>query len=111
MVRIKGWLVATRNAVRDYLDLAALADRAGTAAAAHLAPLDGLYPQPTPSASPLQQLLKQLAEPNPFDFDAKAETLDGWRELQPPWTNWAYVTRSLQSLAVNVLEESAGGSA
>lgn len=111
MVRIKRWLVATRNAVRDYLDLAALADRCGTEAAAHLAPLDRLYPQPAPQASPLQQLLKQLAEPKPYDFDATAETLDGWRELQPRWTNWAHVTSCLQALAVKVLEDCTGGSA
>ncbi len=44
IVRIKGLLVVRRNAVRDYLDVAALADRIGTEETAQiLAQLDAFY--------------------------------------------------------------------
>lgn len=44
ILRIKGWLTVSRNATRDYLDLAALSVEAGLPAAARcLAELDRCY--------------------------------------------------------------------
>ena len=67
MLRIKAWMYATRNSQRDLLDVVALADHLGDAAATDaLASLDRLYPQPG-SASVTQQLVQQLAAPHPTD--------------------------------------------
>lgn len=79
MLRIKAWLVVTRNATRDYVDLAALADKLGVDEATHaLACMDALYPQRS-GERPVQQLINQLAEPRPFDLDAT--DLSEYREL------------------------------
>ena len=65
LLRIKGFLLLRRNATRDYVDFAALADRLGDAsAAAAFEHFDRLYPQDS-GESPLQQLLAQLAGPMP----------------------------------------------
>src|SRR5208282_3959744 len=52
MLRIKAWLVATRNATRDYVDAAALAERlreleGSESVTRSLLQLDRLYPQDT----------------------------------------------------------------
>lgn len=47
MARIKAWLLATRNTVRDYLDLVVLLERLGEEGARNaLASLDAVYRQP-----------------------------------------------------------------
>src|SRR6266700_907314 len=47
MARIKAWLLATRNTVRDYLDLVVLLERLGEKGApAALRSLDEIYRQP-----------------------------------------------------------------
>jgi hypothetical protein len=69
ILRIKGVLILKRNATRDYLDFAALANHLGpTKTISALKPLDNLYPQPN-KASTLQQLQIQLADPQPFDLE------------------------------------------
>jgi hypothetical protein len=64
MARIKAWLLATRNTVRAYLDLVVLLERVGDdGAAAALAPLDALYPQP--QASVAAEVVERLAAAGP----------------------------------------------
>jgi len=47
MLRIKAVLILKRNATRDYLDFAALADRLGEEdAVMALSSFDSIYPQP-----------------------------------------------------------------
>jgi len=70
MLRIKAWLVLRRNATRDYLDVVALAERVGLDAAARVAVgLDAYYEdQQGPDGERVAtQLVKQLAEPLPYD--------------------------------------------
>lgn len=88
MVRVKGWLVVTRNATRDYIDFCALADKLGEHLADTLRPMDGLYPQDT-GETVTRQLCKQLAEPKPYDLDAC--DLGRYRGIQPPWNDWDQV--------------------
>jgi len=107
MLRIKAWLVVTRNKTRDYLDTAALGERLGLgSAAAALAPMDDLYPQAS-GESVLRQLAKQLAEPLPDDLDEAA--LMHYRELKAPWTSWDYVKaaclRLSDAIVDRILEE------
>ena len=104
MLRIKGWLIVTRNALRDYIDFCALSDLLQAAFAVEIAVMDKLYPQPTESDSTLQQLAKQLAEPLPYDFNASRDDLSGWRGLVEPWTDWAYVRDYCRSLAGRVMD-------
>src|SRR5205814_10236862 len=56
MARIKSWLLATRHAVRDYLDLVALLERLGEPEArGALAPFDEIYRQ-AGGSSPLAEV-------------------------------------------------------
>ena len=89
MLRIKAVLILRRNATRDYLDFAALADRIGEQSSmAALARFDELYPQPS-GQSALQQLAVQLSNPMPFDLEGT--NLAEYRRLDPRWHNWINV--------------------
>jgi hypothetical protein len=109
MLRIKSWLVVTRNATRDYVDTAALAARLDSAnedaASQSLAPLDELYPQEN-GESVLRQLAKQLAEPLPYDFERGA--FEELRGLMAPWDSWDFVEASLRELAARIEIRRAG---
>jgi len=108
ILRIKGWLAVSRNATRDYLDLAALSVHAGLPAAAHaLAALDQCYrdvyrADTQRDVSVALQLARQLAEPTPFDLDQTE--LPSYKRLDPRWHDWAAVCRQLRELAVALTE-------
>lgn len=109
LARIKAWLVLRRNATRDYLDLAALTDQLGSAAVMALSAIDDYYhDQHGPGGvRVLTQLVKQLAEPRPYDLDAVR--LTHYRQLAPRWQDWTEVTAHLRGLAARILRaESAG---
>jgi hypothetical protein len=100
MLRIKGVLILKRNATRDYLDFAALADRLGPdAVRAALADFDALYPQPS-SESALQQLQVQLANPMPFDLEQL--DLTEYRRLHPDWQDWDRVKNVCARIATDL---------
>lgn len=107
MARIKGWLVVTRNALRDYLDFAALSAGLGGDFLAAMRPFDNLYPQRPGGETSRRQLMKQLAEPRPYDFDPDHEghTLTAWRALTPPWTDWMYTVEFCRQLADQLMTE------
>ncbi|MDR1041269.1 MAG: hypothetical protein LBR80_14115 [Deltaproteobacteria bacterium] len=66
ILRVKAVVVLKRNATRDYLDFAALAERLGTEQSADaLESFDRLNPQKS-GESALQQLLVQLSDPLQF---------------------------------------------
>jgi len=86
VLRIKGFLLLRRNATRDYVDFAAVADRIGYAAAAEaFVRFDTLYPQDS-GESALQQMLAQLANPRPYDLDGT--TLSEYKNLEARWHDW-----------------------
>ncbi len=86
ILRIKGFLLLRRNATRDYVDFAALADRIGdTATAAAFERFDRLYPQDS-GESTLQQMLAQLANPKPYDLDST--NLSEYNDLETRWHEW-----------------------
>ena len=101
MLRIKAWLVISRNAARDYVDAAALAKNLGREAAFRaLSTLDDLYPQSN-GASARQQIARQLAEPHPFDHvDGNAMAS---KAVQPPWSDWTFVAERCRALAVDLV--------
>ena len=89
ILRIKGVLILRRNATRDYLDFAALADRMGDEAAVQaLGDFDRLYPQANGESS-LQQLQAQLANPLPYDLEETE--LREYKNLAPRWHDWKTV--------------------
>jgi hypothetical protein len=106
MFRIKAWLVLRRNATRDYLDVVALAERLGLPAAARVAVgLDAYYEdQQGPGGERVAtQLVKQLAEPMPYD---RADVdLHVYRQLAKRWHDWAAVATVCRALAQGVLDE------
>lgn len=100
LLRIKGVLILRRNATRDYLDFAALAERIGQARISEaLARLDQLYPQPS-GESALQQLQVQLANPVPFDLENT--DLSEYRRLHPKWHDWSRVKEVCATIAVDL---------
>lgn len=101
MLRIKAWLILTRNAARDYIDFAALSDKLGIGGGVHaLALLDTLYPQRT-GESALQQVMKQLSEPTPYDLDAT--DLTEYRNLQVRWRDWQIIRNQCQAISVALM--------
>ena len=102
ILRIKAVLILRRNATRDYVDLAALAEHLGPATAvAALGSFDALYPQPDGSA--LQQLVIQLATPQPFDLEGTH--LAEYKNLASRWHDWTAVSAVLADLAARLLDE------
>lgn len=104
-LRIKGFLIVRRNQTRDYLDVAALADRYGLhEAAGVLARIDDYYvDQHGEGRGVAAQLARQLADPRPKDSSVTRQ-LDAYRNLAPRWTDWAEVRSVGQELAARMLE-------
>ena len=102
LLRIKGVLILKRNATRDYLDFAALAERIGPARVMEaLAPLDKLYPQAN-SESALQQLQVQLS--NPLPYDLQDTNLSEYRRLDPKWHDWNRVKEVCANIAIDLFK-------
>ncbi len=105
ILRIKGYLIVRRNQVRDYLDLAALSDRAGVAhGAAVLRHIDSYYsdqrgPEPEGVAT---QLARQLADPRPADSRTIAQ-LRQYKDLDPRWANWTNIVEVCRAIAVEMV--------
>jgi len=100
MIRIKGVLILKRNATRDYLDFAALVDRAGPKVTdIALLKFDELY-RIEGMDSPVKQLVQQLANPVPYDLDEKL--LKHYKNLVPRWQDWSEVKRVCNDVCVNV---------
>jgi hypothetical protein len=104
ILRIKAWLAVTRNQTRDYLDIAALADRIGLdEAAAVLRDIDEYYSdinrRPESVAT---QLVRQLADPRPRDETVTGQ-LASYKALDPRWHDWSTVKAVLADLAERML--------
>jgi hypothetical protein len=100
ILRIKAWLALSRNQTRDYLDIAALADRMGVdEAATVLRDIDDYYAdvnrRPEAVAT---QLVRQLADPRPRDAEVTTQ-LAGYKALDRRWHEWATVKAVLADLA------------
>ena len=99
ILRIKAFLCLDRNATRDYLDLAALASHQGFhAAVVSLSTMDDLYPQKNGDTWAVRtQLVKQLADPRPYDLDSV--DLAEYKGIQPPFTNWTNIAQIAATLS------------
>lgn len=104
-LRIKGFLVVRRNQTRDYLDVAALADRYGIDnAAGVLARIDDYYAdQHGAGRGVAAQLARQLGDPRPADTSTTRQ-LASYRNLAPRWHDWRQVTGVCREVAAAMLE-------
>ena len=104
-LRIKGFLIVRRNQTRDYLDVAALADRYGLhEAAGILARIDHYYTdQHGGGRGVAAQLIRQLADPRPKDSSVTGQ-LGAYRNLAARWTDWDEVRSVGRQLAAEMLE-------
>jgi hypothetical protein len=104
-LRIKGFLIVRRNQVRDFLDVVALADRAGVEhAALVLADLDDYYAdQHGEGDGVASQLVRQLADPRPADASVTRQ-LAAYKGLDARWHRWDDVRAAARALAGAILE-------
>ena len=104
ILRIKAWLALSRNQTRDYLDIAALAERIGLdEAAAVLADMDDYYADiNTRPEAVAAQLVRQLADPRPRDAEVTTQ-LASYKALQERWHDWSAVRAVLADLAERML--------
>ena len=102
-LRVKAFLVVQRNVVRDFLDVVALADHIGEAAAVEvLSDIDAYYvDRSNDPASVLTSLVVALAEPSPRDTDVIDE-LPRYKGLDPRWHRWSDVVDACQTLALRL---------
>jgi hypothetical protein len=104
-LRIKAFLVVRRNQTRDYLDVAALAERYGVGKSADiLARIDDYYAdQHGTGRGVAAQVARQLANPRPADASVTRQ-LEAYRNLKPQWTDWTQVRAACRDLATAMLE-------
>ena len=108
-LRIKAYLIVRRNQVRDYLDVAALADSGGRDhAAAVLAGIDDWYADQAQSSDGVaSQLVRQLADPRPADSSVIAE-LEHYKNLERRWHDWQETVEICSELAARILKSGDG---
>lgn len=107
-LRVKAFLIVRRNQTRDFVDVAALADRMGLDRAAHvLAEIDDFYADQRGEGDGIAtQVARQLAEPRPRDTRTTRE-LARYKRLAPRWHEWHAVTDVCQAVADRMLESPA----
>lgn len=109
MLRVKAWMIVSRNATRDFLDVAALADQLGMGSGgAILARMDDYYAdQLEEGRGVTTQLVRMLADPRPYDLDEV--DLRAYRELVERWQDWDQVATTCGELGSAILTAVADG--
>lgn len=104
-LRIKAFLMVKRNQLRDYLDVAALAEYAGIVEAANvLSRIDDYYTDEERGGQPMaSQVLRQLGNPRPKDRERL--DLPGYKALAPKWRSWSDVRQRLEEVAAAILTD------
>jgi len=93
ILRIKGWLIISRNATRDYIDFAAISRILGDQKVYGALEKFDIYYQDVyrgVEVSPLNQLTKQLAEPKPHDLDEIE--IANYKGIVAPLDNWESIS-------------------
>ena len=103
-LRVKGYLVLQRDQVRDYLDVAAMADLMGARhAAAVLADLGAYYESRRGDAESLATALAlRLAAPGPRDTRGIAQ-LPAYKGVTGRYADWDQVVASCREVAVRMV--------
>jgi hypothetical protein len=99
-LRIKAWLIVSRNQTRDHLDVVALADHVGMDRAAEvLTRIDEYYGDVHAGPEPVAtQLVRQLSDPSPRDVRTTRE-LRSYKQLDARYHEWSAVVAILRDLA------------
>ncbi|MCP4625000.1 MAG: hypothetical protein GY850_15955 [bacterium] len=103
MIRTKGWMIVSRNATRDYIDFAALANHMGIKNTVEiLIDFDDFYSDLIrgSQASPIVQLIRQLVEPKPGDLEQI--DLSQYKGIQPPFDSWDYIVKICEEISVEL---------
>ncbi len=101
ILRIKAFLIISRNATRDYIDFVALSDHLGFEKTKEaLKDFDKIYPQEN-NASALGQLLVQLS--NPLPYDLKETDLTKYKNLDKKWQDWNNVKNFCKTISTNIM--------
>ena len=103
MIRTKGWMIISRNSTRDYIDFAAIAKHMGIKDAPEvLSDFNDFYTDLIrgSQASPIVQLIRQLAEPKPGDLDQI--DLSMYKGIQPPYDSWDFIVRICEEISVQL---------
>ncbi len=105
-LRVKAFLALRRNQTRDYVDVAALAERFDVPWAARtLARIDDFYAdQHGDGEGVASQVTRQLADPRPADASTTRE-LQRYKNLDTRWHDWAEVVRVCRAIGVAMVEE------
>lgn len=108
ILRIKAILILKRNATRDYLDFAAIAEGLGPKKTIEaMSPFDEIYRQNN-GESPLMQLEIQLSNPMPYDLES--DDLSEYRQLAEEWRSWGKVSDTCKQIAVTLFDQQPGNS-
>ena len=103
MLRTKGWMIISRNATRDYIDFAALTKHISMEGSIDaLKDFNSYYSDLIrgKQASPIVQLVRQLAEPQPGDLDGI--DLSQYKGIKPPFDSWINITRICEEISVGL---------
>ncbi len=103
MIRTKGWMIVSRNATRDYIDFAALANHMGIKNTVEiLIDFDDFYSDLIrgSQASPIVQLIRQLVEPKPGDLEQI--DLSQYKGIQPPFDSWTFIVKICEEISVEL---------
>jgi hypothetical protein len=103
MIRTKGWMIISRNATRDYIDFAAIAKHMGIKDATEvLIDFNDFYSDLIrgSQASPIVQLIRQLAEPKPGDLDQIDLSL--YKGIKPPFDSWDFIVKICEEISVEL---------
>lgn len=100
ILRVKAFLIVKRNQARDYLDVAALADRFGIErAASTLSRIDEFYADRNPEEGTVAvQVAAQLADPHPKDSRTTGRLTD-YKGLAARWHDWGQVVSVCRQVA------------
>jgi len=106
MLRIKAFLLVERNAVRDYLDVAALSHRLGLSESVRaLERMNELYGEfAGEGGDMLGSILVKLSRPDPYDLTEV--DLTEYKGIVAPWKDWRAVVDQCRALAIALLEPS-----
>jgi hypothetical protein len=103
MLRTKAWMIISRNAVRDYIDFAALSKHMGIENTIIAFKNFDLYYSDLirgRKVSPIVQLVKQLAEPKPGDLDDI--DLSIYKGIRAPYDSWKNIEEICQQVSVSL---------
>lgn len=113
LLRVKGWLIVTRNAARDYIDFAALSSALGDQGIrGALTPFDACYrdvyrQDAGRDVSPLLQLVRQLSEPRPYDLEDTG--VADYKGIVEPWDGWSAIRERCVEISAILGDVLAGG--